>query len=52
MSHNSARISSISSVFLLYFFVLKVALFIVLLPMTHLDTSLYLNGDLYVTSEI
>ena len=54
MPHNSTRISSISAVFLLllYFFVLKVASFIVLLLAEHLDTSLYLNEDPYVTSEI
>ena len=54
MPRNAARISSIPQFFslLLYFFVLKVASFLVLLSATHLDTSLYLNGDPYVTGEI
>ena len=37
---------------LLYFFVLKVASFLVILPAAHLDTSLHLNRDPYVTGEI
>ena len=54
MPRNLAQISSISIAFfpLLYFSILKVASFHVLLSMIPLDTSLYLNGDLYVTGEI
>ena len=54
MPRNFAQISFIFVAFFTFalLFVLQVASFLVLLMTTHLGTSLYLNGDPYVTCEI